>query len=302
MGEILQFPNQSNNINLFPQIFSALDELEGNEGQNGLELLANVLSLPDESFEAMSPILIESFQNTFNSTEAHIALTQMMNINGIKIEDLVRDFDIIIEAIENFEGFKEINLSQAKKDFIKVILGAFINAMQESNIIPKRVIQIPIELCNENAKLPTYATDGSAAMDVYSTGDYTINPGETILIPLGIKTTIPSGYALLIHPRSGLSAKTKIRIPNTVAIIDSDYRGEICVEIENISSHIIGSKTGENGEVIAPLYGSSFTISKGERFAQMRLVEVPMINWIEVDSIGTFDNNHGKGFGSTGKF
>ena len=50
----------------------------------------------------------------------------------------------------------------------------------------------------------------------------------------------------------------------------------------------------------ANLYGSSFTIGKNERFAQMRLVEVPLVNWLPVKSLGSFENDHGKGFGSTG--
>ena len=51
---------------------------------------------------------------------------------------------------------------------------------------------------------------------------------------------------------------------------------------------------------LVKFYGSSYTIGKGERFAQMRLIEVPLVNWLEVSSLGTFDNDHGKGFGSTG--
>ena len=56
----------------------------------------------------------------------------------------------------------------------------------------------------------------------------------------------------------------------------------------------------ENDHDTVKFYGSSYTIGKGERFAQMRLVEVPVVNWLQVNSIGDFQSDHGKGFGSTG--
>jgi dUTP pyrophosphatase len=157
-------------------------------------------------------------------------------------------------------------------------------------------------LCCDGAKLPAYATNGSAAMDIYSPEEYTIGPGESIMIPTGLKVNIPIGYALLIQPRSGMSRKTKLRICNTPGLIDSDYHEEIGVLVENIDAPLKDFSIQQDGEAIlqGPLYGSSFTIGKGERFAQMRLVEVPMVNWLPVSSIGSFENDHGAGFGGTG--
>ena len=123
------------------------------------------------------------------------------------------------------------------------------------------------------------------------------------MIPIGIKVDIPIGYGLLIQPRSGLSRKSKIRIPNTPGLIDSDYHEEIGVIIENIDPPVkdIQLELGDNGEIIdGTLHGSSFTIGKGERFAQMRLVEIPLVNWLPVSSLGSFKDDHGKGFGGTG--
>ena len=140
-------------------------------------------------------------------------------------------------------------------------------------------------------------------MDIYSPNEYTINPGETVIVPTGLKVNIPFGYALLIQPRSGLSRKTKLRIANTPGLIDCDYHQEIGVIIENIDPPIkeAGIVTLEDGTIEdASLFGSSFTIGKGERFAQMRLVEVPMVNWLPVQDLGSFENDHGEGFGSTG--
>jgi dUTP pyrophosphatase len=196
-----------------------------------------------------------------------------------------------------------MELSDSKKDFLKFIFATFINSMEDSKMVSHRIISIPIEVCREGAKLPSYATDGSGAMDIYSPEEYVIGPGESVLIPIGIKVDIPIGYGLLIQPRSGLSRKTKIRIPNTPGLIDSDYHDEIGVIVENIDAPVkdIQLELGDNGEIIdGNLYGSSFTIGKGERFAQMRLVEIPLVNWLPVSSLGSFENDHGKGFGSTG--
>lgn len=195
-----------------------------------------------------------------------------------------------------------VELSDSKKDFLKFIFTTFINTMEESNMVSHRVLTIPVEVCRDGAKLPTYATDGSAAMDIYSPAEYTIGPGDCIIIPTGLKVNLPVGYALLIQPRSGMSRKTKLRVANTPGLIDSDYHEEIGVIIENIDPPLKDFEIQQDGEALlqGPLYGSSFIIGKGERFAQMRLVEVPLVNWLPVESLGSFENDHGKGFGSTG--
>jgi len=196
----------------------------------------------------------------------------------------------------------EIELSDQKKDFIQSIFTAFANSISTSTINPAHIVEIPIEICKENAKLPTYATNGSAAMDLYAPEEYNLAPGECVVVPLGFKVAIPHGYALLIQPRSGLSRRTKLRLPNTPGLIDEDYHEEVGVIIENIDPPLksIGTLMTDEGLQDASLYGSTLTIGKGERFAQMRLVKVPRIRWREVKSLGTFDNDHGKGFGSTG--
>jgi len=174
--------------------------------------------------------------------------------------------------------------------------------MNSSKMISHRIIQIPIIRCRENAKLPTYATDGSAAMDIYAVTDFSVKPGETIIVPTGLKVNLPKGYALLIQPRSGMSVKTKLRIANTPGLIDSDYHEEIGVIVENIDSPVkeIGTEIINGEPIDGNLYGSSFFVGAGERFAQMRLVEVPLANWLEVTSFGELASDHGKGFGSTG--
>ena len=288
-------------IAIFDEIFGALDGALGDENSDGLKVLGALLSLPDEQFETIKPIFMSNIEEAFNSPEAVIGFSQLMNQNGVKIEDFTDHMDDAIEAVDQLAA-EGVELSQSKKDFLKFIFTTFANTMEQTNRVSHRIITIPIELCREDAKFPTYATNGSAAMDIYSPEEVTIAPGECKIIPTGFKVNIPIGYALLIQPRSGMSRKTKLRIANTPGLIDSDYHEEIGVIVENIAAPLLDYKVDWDGNGIlqGPLYGPVYTIGKGERFAQMRLVEVPVINWLPVESLGSFDNDHGAGFGGTG--
>jgi len=288
-------------VAIFDEIFGALDGALGSDEADGLEILGAVLAMPDDSFDVVKGTLFNTIESTFNSSEAKIAFAQMMNQQGLRIEDFSGNIDNLVQAVDEMAA-EGVELSDSKKDFLKFIFTTFINTMESSNMVPHRIITVPVEICREDAKLPTYATNGSAAMDIYSPKEYTIGPGECVIIPTGLKVNLPIGYALLIQPRSGMSRKTKLRIANTPGLIDSDYHEEIGVIVENIDSPLKDYQIQQDGEAIlqGPLYGSSFTIGKGERFAQMRLVEVPLVNWLPVESLGEFENDHGKGFGSTG--
>lgn len=96
------------------------------------------------------------------------------------------------------------------------------------------------ETVYEKIKLPKRATKGSAGYDFFSPISFTLNPGETITIPTGIRVKIDDGWFLSIFPRSGLGFKYRLRLNNTVGIIDSDYynalnEGHIFIKITNES-------------------------------------------------------------------
>ena len=152
--------------------------------------------------------------------------------------------------------------------------------------------------------MPAYARVGDAGMDVFALEDITINPGETKIIPIGIKVAIPSGYELQVRPKSGRAAKTKLRVANTPGTIDSGYRDEVGVIIENIEPNIADLTYDFNDDgkpvITSVLHGKSYTICKGEKFAQLVLSEVPTATWTQVDTIEAFEGNRGGGFGSTG--
>ena len=88
-----------------------------------------------------------------------------------------------------------------------------------------------IEKCREDAVIPTYANDGDAGMDLYAAEEVIIEPGRAALVPVGIKLAIPYGYEVQIRPRSGISLKTPLRVPNAPGTIDSGYRDEVNVII-----------------------------------------------------------------------
>ena len=86
-----------------------------------------------------------------------------------------------------------------------------------------------IEKYREDAVIPTYAHEGDAGMDLYAAEDVIIAPGTSVLVPTGLKMAIPVGYEVQIRPRSGVSLKTALRIPNSPGTIDSGYRDEVNV-------------------------------------------------------------------------
>ena len=133
-------------------------------------------------------------------------------------------------------------------------------------------------------KMPTYATTGSAGLDLRAILDepLTLNPGETRLIKTGLAIHLADpGYAALILSRSGLGHKHGIVLGNLVGLIDSDYQGELMVS------------TWNRGQ-------EAFTIEPMERIAQLVVVPVVQMQMNVVDDFETSDRGAG-GFGSTGK-
>ena len=142
---------------------------------------------------------------------------------------------------------------------------------------------IKTKALREGARLPFRATEGSAGADLFACidDDIIIEPGKIKMIPIGIAVEIPMGYCGFVFPRSSLGSKFGITLPNSVGVIDSDYRGELCVPLIN---------HGEN----------DFTVREGDRIAQLVImpVEPPAYEFSEELS---FTERGVGGFGSTGK-
>jgi dUTP pyrophosphatase len=254
-----------------------------------------LLSMPDDQFDMMAPGVLEAYSRSVNNPNDRIMLVQALNATGYSADDLT---DSIVEITETID---KLELPVAKKDFLKQLIGTLTNAVNETEGISKRYISVPIELCNEKAVIPQYAHVSDSGVDVYALEDITVHPGETVLVPTGIKVALPPGYELQVRPKSGRALKTKLRVANTPGTIDSGYRDEIKVIIENVEPPIKDLTIDDEGRVTSVLYGSDFFIGKGEKFCQLVLSEVPKIAFYRVENIAEVDDiDRGGGFGSTG--
>ena len=282
------------------QVLKLFNDIMGTEEDKSFgDALTSLFNMDDEKFALISPGIFQSFQQSVNNPNNKLGLVQALNANGATAEDLVASFNTISDAIDSIE-----EISQIKRDFLKSLLAALTNAVNETEGIAKRFVQIPIELCHPDAKIPQYANTSDSGMDVYALDDYTIAPGETKLIPTGIKLALPPGYEIQVRPKSGRALKTKLRIANTPGTVDAGYRDEIKVIVENIEPSIkdIEYDFDYNGTPIIKsiLHGAAHTIGKGEKFCQLVLMEVPKAALYRVEQVGEIGENRGGGFGSTG--
>lgn len=131
--------------------------------------------------------------------------------------------------------------------------------------------------------LPSYATSGSAGMDIraFIPENIVLKPLERVLVKTGIFLELPLGFEAQIRPRSGLAFKHGITVLNSPGTIDADYRGEIGVVLVNLSSE-------------------NFTITDGERICQMVIAKHEIVTFEEVNELQESERGAG-GFGHTGK-
>lgn len=146
-------------------------------------------------------------------------------------------------------------------------------------ILTTNVKEVKVKKLSDKAIIPKYQSNGAAGFDFHSTEDIVIMPGETKLIGTGLSFEIPEGSEIQVRPRSGLSAKTKIRVSNSPGTVDCDYRGEVKIILDNIGN-------------------MPFTVSVGDRIAQGVLCPVQRALFEEGDLDETERGN--KGFGSSG--
>ena len=143
---------------------------------------------------------------------------------------------------------------------------------------------IQVKIVNEGKQqLPQYATAGSAGLDLRADIDKPIvlKPLERKLIPTGLKIALPVGYEAQIRPRSGLAIKYGVTVLNSPGTIDSDFRGEICVILVNLSN-------------------DDFVVNPSERIAQMVVAKHEQVDFQIVENLDETERGDG-GFGHTGK-
>lgn len=130
--------------------------------------------------------------------------------------------------------------------------------------------------------LPRRATSQSAGFDLQACIDSSveIRPGDRALVPTGIAVALPRGYEAQIRPRSGLALRSGLTLLNTPGTVDADYRGEVRLIVVNLGREPV-------------------TVHRGDRLAQMVVLELPAVELEEVEEIPGSERGEG-GFGHTG--
>lgn len=142
-------------------------------------------------------------------------------------------------------------------------------------------VQIEILRLDPALELPSYAYPGDAGLDLRSAEEATLAPFERRLIGTGIALALPQGYAGFVLPRSGLALRSGLSLVNAPGLIDSQYRGEVKVIAINLDAH------------------ESLVIRRGDRIAQLVVLEHPLVALAEVDELDKTERSGG-GFGSSG--
>ena len=144
-------------------------------------------------------------------------------------------------------------------------------------------MHIPITRLDPSAPLPSQAHDDDAGYDLHANEAAVIaSNGGRALVPTGLAVAIPSGYAGLVLPRSGLALKHGVTVLNTPGLIDAQYRGEVKVLLMNTDPH------------------TPYEVSRGDRIAQLVIQRVEYVEWQDVDELDETTRDT-FGFGSSGR-
>jgi len=143
-------------------------------------------------------------------------------------------------------------------------------------------LEIAVQKLHADVKMPAYAHEGDAGLDLYSTINHTLRPGERVLIPTGLKMAIPHGYEGQVRPKSGLALKHGLTVLNTPGTVDAPYRGEVGVILINLDPR------------------TAYEVKKGEKVAQMVFNKVEYASFTETAELSVTTRGEG-GYGSTGK-
>lgn len=149
-------------------------------------------------------------------------------------------------------------------------------------------MKVKIKKLHEDAVIPEYQSEGAAGFDLHALEDCFIFGGETKLVKTGLSFEIPVGYELQVRPRSGMSLKTKARVANSPGTVDSDFRGEVCVIIDNV-----GKGYYDKPDIVVK-------IKKGDRIAQGVICPIVQATFDIVEDLDETERGSGA-FGSTGE-
>lgn len=147
-------------------------------------------------------------------------------------------------------------------------------------------LQVQVQRLSPDVQMPEYATDGSACFDIHAYMPYNCQPitiWDSGIINTGLAFEVPEGHVMLVYSRSGQGFKHNVRLANCVAVIDSDYRGELMIKLTNDSPN-----------------NDYFEFKHGDRIAQAMIVPIPKVELLEVKELSNTARGTG-GLGSTGQ-
>lgn len=192
------------------EIYNINDAKREKEIEEAMSGLTYIFEMPDDVFKIVYPTMKEEFIKSMKNGEFEETFFQ----NGISKQEKEEYLETLKELKE--KGRESLSC-QEKIDFLKLILNSIEDTLNDINY--RDTVTVAIELCHPNAKEPTYANPDDAGCDVYAVETTHIAPGATAIVKTGLKVAVPAGWMLSVRPRSGMSAKTGIRIANAPGTI-----------------------------------------------------------------------------------
>ena len=248
-----------------------------------------LFEMPDEELQAAMPFVQEELNKAFMGPQIEEQVNEYFrqcDLMGYTLQQYSDDIENgremlfqVLMAVK--EKYPDSGVKHELVDMVYSLIETYYSVLA-LRIANRDDANIGIEFVHPNAKIPTYAHDGDQGADVYAVEDIIIEP-RTFgnMVPTGLKMAIPHGWAISIRPRSGMSRNTPLRISNSPATIDQQYRGEVRILFDNFSDNPV-------------------EIKAGERIAQFILEKNYRGNYTQVDSVEPNTGRGEGGFGSSG--
>ena len=253
-------------------LFDKLKTITG----SAAEPLMDLINMPEKEFAKIKDELIKVTGEALFGKTFRENLKNNFDILGTKTSDTTEVIGFINDLILEVEATEM--LTPQKKEFTKSFLSFIKEGLSDFEKNPIPTIEVGIKKLDKRAKLPQYAHTGDSGVDVFALEDIEIQPKDTVFIKTGLAFQMPLGYELQSRPKSGITLKSKCRVQ--LGTIDSIYRGEVGIIMDNIGDEVI-------------------SIKEGQKIAQLVPVKVPYMNFTEIEELETTDRQEG-GFGSTG--
>ena len=258
---------------MFEEFFSTIEELMAHDDDTVRKILPALEATLSESLRA---------KDTADTVE-NILLS--LDKEGCSLNDAVETQKQMLDGIaKRILTMRQANPTPAKSELCDIVysyIESYI-ALICSTMSTRTHVNLFVELCREKAKLPLRAHETDQGADIFAAEDIDL-PAHSFgnMVPTGLKFIIPSGWAVAIRPRSGMSRKTPLRISNSPATIDETYRGEVMVLFDNFGDE-------------------PFHISAGDRIAQFILEKNYRADFIQIDNVPSDTERGTGGFGSSG--